>query len=89
MWRMIAALALTAVMLVGCSSGSSVDWENYSPSVKARIDGLAAAGDCAALQDEFDVADANDDAQRDQVGEGNADLMGYIDEKMAAAGCYG
>lgn len=68
---------------------SEVDWENYAPEVKTRIDGFAGSGDCAALQQEFDIADANDDLQRDRVGDGNADLMDYIDEKMADAGCYG
>jgi hypothetical protein len=50
---------------------------------------MAVAGDCAGLQAEFDVADANDAAQRDRVGDGNADLMQYIDDKLEAAGCYG
>ena len=70
-------------------SSSDVDWENYAPEVKTRIDSLAASGDCAALQREFDIADANDALQRDRVGEGNADLMGYIDDKLTSAGCYG
>jgi len=70
-------------------SSSGVDWENYAPEVKTRIDSLAASGDCDALQREFDTADANDDLQRDRVGEGNADLMRYIDDKMADVGCYG
>lgn len=70
------------------AQSSSVDWENYSPSVKARIDSLAAAGDCSGLQREFDIADENDDAQRARVGSGNADLMSYIDDKMRATGCY-
>jgi hypothetical protein len=70
------------------SESGSVDWENYSPSVKARIDSLAAAGDCSGLQREFDIADENDDAQRARVGSGNADLMDYVDAKLSEAGCY-
>jgi hypothetical protein len=70
------------------SESGSVDWENYSPSVKARIDSLAAAGDCSGLQRDFDIADENDDAQRARVGSGNADLMSYIDAKLSEAGCY-
>ena len=42
-----------------------------------------------AIAQEFDTADRNDDAQRDRVGEGNADLMSYIDGKLESAGCYG
>ena len=30
-----------------------------------------------------------DAAQRNRVGSGNADLMGYIDSKLSEAGCYG
>jgi hypothetical protein len=44
-------------------------------------------GDCIGLQAEFDTADANDDAQRDRVGEGNADLMAYIDQGLES-GCF-
>jgi hypothetical protein len=73
----------------GSTSSASVDWENYASSVKTRIDSMAAVGDCTGLQAEFDLADANDDAQRARTGDGNADLMGYIDEKLAGAGCYG
>jgi hypothetical protein len=46
------------------------------------------AKDCAGLQTEFDTAAANDDAQRARVGEGNAELMAYIDEWLTLAGCY-
>ena len=66
---------------------SEVDWENHAPSVKTRIDALAAARDCAGLQLEFDTAEANSDAQYERTGDNNADLMGYIDARMAAAGC--
>ena len=66
-----------------------VDWENYAPAVRRRIDGLAKAKDCAGLQEQFDLAEANNDAQRERTGDGNADLMGYIDEAMSGpADCY-
>lgn len=70
------------------AAASDVDWENYSPTVKPRIDDLAAEGDCAGLQNEFDTAEQNNTAQRKRVGDGNAHLMGYIDSKLAEAGCY-
>ena len=50
---------------------------------------MGQAKDCAGLQGEFDMADANDDAQRARVGgDGNADLMAHIDEWLTLAGCY-
>jgi hypothetical protein len=85
--RRVAVTALIGILLGACSSG--VDWENYAPEVKARIDRMAVEGDCGGLQAEFDAADENDTAQRNRAGSGNADLMGYIDAKLSAAGCYG
>ena len=64
----------------------TVDWENYAPDVQTRIDGMGQGKDCAGLRTEFDMA-ANDDAQRAQAGDENADLMTYIVEWLALAGC--
>ncbi len=85
-------MLMLSLALAGCSSGTQwteVDWENHDPSVKIRIEQMASSRDCAGLQAEFDTAEANSDVQRARTGDGNADLMGYIDEKMASAGCYG
>jgi hypothetical protein len=65
----------------------TVDWENYAPDVKTRIDGMGEAKDCAGLRTEFDTAATNNDAQRARVGDGNADLMAYIYEWLGLAGC--
>jgi hypothetical protein len=65
----------------------TVDWQNYAPDVKTRIDGMGQAKDCAGLRTEFDTAAANDDAQRARVGSGNAELMTYIYEWLGLAGC--
>ena len=65
----------------------TVDWENYAPDVQTRIDGMGQGKDCAGLRTEFDTAAANGDAQRARVGDGNADLMTYIVEWLALAGC--
>jgi hypothetical protein len=35
--------------------------------------------DCDGLQTEFDTADGNNTAQRNRTGDGNADLMAYIE----------
>jgi len=67
---------------------AEVPWQDYDASVKTRIDELTEVGDCAALQAEFDVADANDDTTRARTGHGNAELMTYIDEALRLAGCY-
>jgi len=76
------------LVLTGCSSSSDVDWENYSPTVKIRIDELIASKDCVGLQAQFEITAGNDVAQRNRVGDGNADLMGYIDAGMRSSGCY-
>lgn len=84
-----ALLVGLALSLTGCgSAGASVPWEDYSPAVKQRIDGLVANKDCTGLQEEFDNADANNEATMSRTGHNNADLMAYLDEQMQAAGCY-
>lgn len=67
---------------------TKVEWEDYDPSVKTNIDALEASKDCAGLQSQFDIADANGDATYNRTGHNNAKLMGYIDEALQAAGCY-
>jgi len=83
----IATLALTGLLIWACSADDSVDWENYSPAARQRIDRMATRGDCAGLQEEFETAEANNVAQRQRTGDGNDDLMGYINMKMEQAGC--
>lgn len=53
-WMVVAAIALA-----GCSS---VPWEDYDPSVKETIDRMAKAGGCPGLQEQFDIADQNNEA---------------------------
>lgn len=84
-WLGAAAVVLA---LSTCSGWADVEWNNYAPDVKDRIDAMATSGDCLGLQAEFDAAEANDGAQRARTGDGNADLMSYIDGKMQDAGCY-
>lgn len=67
---------------------SEVDWKNYSPIVKKRIDSLSTAKDCQGLQKEFNSADRNNDAQRNRTGKSNAELMAYLDKLMKKSGCY-
>ncbi len=70
------------------SDTSGVDWNNYSPAVKTRIEELISTNDCSGLQLEFDMADQNNTAQENRVGAGNADLMNYLDSSMRKLGCY-
>lgn len=79
-WMVVAAIALA-----GCSS---VPWEDYDPSVKETIDRMAKAGGCPGLQEQFDIADQNNEATMARTGHNNADLMDYIYEAMRDAGCY-
>lgn len=81
---------LLVLTLVACSGSDEPDVpsSNYSPTVKTRIDDAASDKDCVALQREFDTADANDSAQRNRTGEGNGDLLTYIDNAMKDASCY-
>ena len=70
------------------SDNSGVNWGDYSPTVKTRIEELIQNTDCSSLQAEFDFADQNDAAQRNRVGVGNADLMNYINTSMQKLGCF-
>jgi hypothetical protein len=65
-----------------------VPWEDYDASVKLEIDELAAQNDCEGLQEQFDIADANNEATMSRTGHNNAQLMAYIDQKLQAASCY-
>ena len=78
-----------------CSSGENsntseplVNWSNYDKNVKDRIIVMANNKDCQGLQNEFNLAEQNSDSQRNRVGEGNLNLMNYIDFKMKKCNCY-
>lgn len=65
-----------------------VPWEDYDASVKLTIDELADQSDCEGLQEQFDIADANNEATMSRTGHNNAQLMAYIDQKLQASSCY-
>jgi hypothetical protein len=81
-------LALRACLFEAADSGttstSEPNWSNYTPELKERI----LNSDCSELQREFDTAADNSDRQRARTGEGNLDLMNYIDERLKMKGCY-
>jgi hypothetical protein len=83
------------LLLMQCSSGENsntseplVNWSNYDKNVKDRIIVMANNKDCQGLQNEFNLAEQNSDSQRNRVGEGNLNLMNYIDFKMKKCNCY-
>lgn len=90
MRRTYAAGVTVMLTLAACSSSSSsgVPWNDYAPSVRTTIDAAASSKDCTALQAQFNQADANNDIMKSRTGHNNAELMGYIDDAMKAAGCY-
>ena len=81
-------LLIAIVTFYGCGPAPGIDWSNYHPEVKQRIDRMEADHDCRGLQHEFDIADNNSDAQRNRTGRGNGDLMAYIDGKLRKSRCY-
>ena len=92
----IAVVVLLAIPLASCSTDGSaavsrkvgVQWDDYPPSLQAKIDALATAKDCDALQVEFNQADAANLATQNRVGHNNFELLKYIDDKQRAANCF-
>ena len=89
----VLVLGLLALLAVGSSEpddvkAEQVKWSKYAPEVRTRVERLISDKDCRALQREFDIAHDNSDATRNRTGEGNEDLMDYLDSAMRSAGCY-
>ena len=80
----IASLFLLTLTFSCGDFSSEPDWSKYEYGLKSRIDN----SNCNELQKEFNNAADNSDIQRARTGEGNSLLMGYIDEKLRAKGCY-
>ena len=66
----------------------AVEWQDYAPDVQPRIDELAAAKDCATLQEQFNIAVATQNDTLRRTGHNNAKLLDYINEALRNAGCY-
>lgn len=85
-------MAVAALLLTGCASGSSgddekatekgpqVNWSKYPSSQKRLIDNAARDGKCRLLQATFDTQAGKDGA--------DPDLLDYIDQKLRSANCY-
>lgn len=86
--RVLTAAVLAAAVLVGCATSGPP-----KAAQQVVIDRLNASTDCAALQEEFDLAERNADAAR---ARGRLDLaqagtyyMSVADDRMREIGCYG
>jgi len=64
-----------------------VNWADYSPQVKARVDSYIANKDCSGFQTEFDAAADNSQLQRQRIGKGNINLMDFIYYHANKSGC--
>ena len=78
--KTLAIAIMAALALTGCGdteTSTEPNWDDVmnGATLKQFIDEDAAAKDCAALQDTFDVQQ-------------NADVLTYIDNAMKDAGCY-
>lgn len=63
------------LVVLAALSGCSTE-PDINPALKNLIDSLEASRDCVALQENFDRTN-------------DVDELRYIDDALAAAGCYG
>ncbi len=85
----LAPIVLALAVLAGCgASEPAVDWNGkYTPTVKARLDGLVKAKDCDGLRAELLTAKATNEAKKQLDGSGTADLVAYIEYGLDEADC--
>ena len=72
----------------GGGGSGGVRWSDYAPSLHAKIDAMATAKDCDALQIEFNQIGATNLAMRNRFGHGNLEVLKYIDDKEREASCF-
>jgi outer membrane murein-binding lipoprotein Lpp len=85
--RYLLAVIAAASLLAGCSNEPDVPWEQYAPEFREDVESAVESGDCAAMNEQFWRASDGSDAHRARFGEGNGDLMSYINDAMSDAGC--
>ena len=85
----LAPIVVALAVLAGCgASEPAVDWDGkYTPTVKARLDGLIKSKDCDGLQAELLTAKATNAAKKRLDGSGTADLVAYIEYGLDKADC--
>lgn len=83
----IVVVIIAGIVIIGSAVGGG-DSHKGSPAVYNRIKSLT---DCAALQREFDTAEANhnrDLTRGSSLAEIDTDYMKAADSRMKAVGCY-
>lgn len=91
----MSAAACAALIVCACSSSdkvattTTVPWRDYEPGLQSQIDAMSAAKDCDGMQSVFNKIGATNLAVRNAHGHGNEEVLGYIDAKERAAGCFG
>ena len=82
------ALAVVASLaLVSCSNALAVRWATYDPLLRARIADAVATKDCQALEQLLTTAKRASGAHERATGLPNDDLIAFIEEAQAKAGC--
>jgi hypothetical protein len=94
--RLLIAAALVIVVVLVLArfglerqppTGEVVPWADYPADLRGRIDALAAVGDCGALRDELNAANATNQATLLRSGHDNSRLIAYIGDQMRFIRC--
>lgn len=79
-------------LLMGCEptvvNEEDVNWDNYSPIVRERINSHIDSRNCNLLQKEIETASELGEQQIRRTGESNYKIVAYIDDSMRQIGCY-
>ena len=67
---------------------ASLFLDRYPLSMKEELDRYAENKECANLQFKFDYTEDTKDKLRSAYGRNGWDILQYIDDLMAQAGCY-
>jgi hypothetical protein len=82
------ALAVVASLaLVSCANALAVRWATYDPSLRVRIADALATKDCQALEQLLTTVKRAGDAHQRATGVPNDNLIAFIEEAQARAGC--
>jgi len=81
------AVAVAAVTLVSCANALAVRWATYDPALRVRIADAIATKDCATLEQLLAAAKRTREAHQRATGLPNDDLIAFIEEAEAKAGC--
>ena len=84
----VGALAIAAgITLASCANALAVPWATYDPALRVMIADAVATRDCAALERLLATAKQTSEAHKRATGRPNDDLIAFIEEARARAGC--